>query len=311
MSSDGSLSYDGSPEGFHVGDAVTASGISAKQRKRHVKWLIAVRHCKAWREVSDVVEKERVSRRWRWSTTRTVLGTIMGAVPRAQMYRVRCRLPKDRGPAFKDYVRSVENGVMAEVSTLNQATPASPEVILKIVRECFRLGLVELGVYIIVMWACAARPEDTMKLQPPNVDVRPDGRCRARWVEGKGVVMRRQPYTVHTVIPTEFVERVRGFLFTRHGLPRLFNDATLRQQLTKMLKSVDPSYTLYSIRRGAAITLATAGTPLPTIMLFTGHTSAAMCLRYLSWGWFEGHAAAECATAALSLWCVPAASAAS
>ena len=310
MSSDGSLSYDGSPEGFHEGDTVTASGISASQRKRHVKWLVAIRKCKAWREVADVVEKQRLACRWRWSTTRTVLGTIMGAVPRAPMYRVRCRLPKDRGPAFKDYVRSVENGVMREVSSLNQATPATPEVILKIVRECFRLGRIELAVYLILMWSCAARPEDTLKLQPPNVEVQPNGRCRARWVEGKGVVMRRQPYTVHTVIPAEFVSRVRAYMFDKHHLPRLFSDVSLKKQLMKLLKAIDPQFTLYSIRRGAAITLATSGTPVATIMLFTGHASAAMCLRYLSWGWFEGHASAECARAAQNLWCARAESAA-
>ena len=75
-------------------------------------------------------------------------------------------------------------------------------------------------------------------------------------------------------------------------------------KLTKMLKTIDPEFTLYSIGRGAAITLATAGTPVATIMLFTGHASVAMCLRYLSWGWFEGHSSAECAKAALSLWAV-------
>ena len=56
---------------------------------------------------------------------------------------------------------------------------------------------------------------------------------------------------------------------------------------TEMLtcfRLADPTMEARSVRRGALQLLAAAEVPLPTLMLFSGHTNQRTLLRYLNWG---------------------------
>ena len=251
MESEGSLRAI--KKGFRAGDKAIRNGLTEGTRVKHEKWLNELATCRTWTDAVHVVENRRQKKKWRYSTTRTVLGTIMGAVPRASYYHIPCRLKDPKSAEWKDYVRSIENGVMAEIDSISQAKPATSEVIDAMIKLCYQRRQKELAAYIILMWACAARPECTGKVRSANVSMSQGGSLKVRFVEGKGVTMRRRPYTVLTDAHG-WETQLGDFLRSRKNATFLFlNVKSLKKQLSAALREQDVEMSTYSVRRGAAL----------------------------------------------------------
>jgi hypothetical protein len=106
---------------------------------------------------------------------------------------------------------------------------------------------------------------------------------------GKGVQFRG-PYTVPTTVPPQWRAEFWRFLATIQPADFLFPSESAKaranngRQLLEALRAVDPTMGARAIRRGALQEMATANVPLPTLLLFSGHTNEPMLRRYLRWG---------------------------
>jgi integrase len=114
------------------------------------------------------------------------------------------------------------------------------------------------------------------------------------------------PYTTHSWISEE---HHRKWFQIFQGLATgdyLFSTSKkARDDVYEEIKGLLPKgYDLRSLRRGALCALARAGTPLDTVMVFSGHTTVRMLLRYLRHGRAAGTrqtAGVEAARTALAL----------
>ena len=123
------------------------------------------------------------------------------------------------------------------------------------------------------------------------------------FTEGKGVLMRRTPYVVHTKVGTAaplvrelLAKGDRKYLFDQGSIK------SLKVSLLKALRSVEGDLELRSCRRGALECMAKEGVSLETLMTFSGHKRTETLLRYLRWGLVAKQMATEARKAANSLW---------
>ena len=114
-----------------------------------------------------------------------------------------------------------------------------------------------------------------------------DRKLTVTWARGK-TVARRGPYTVHTIVPATPMPILSDS--TMLALTATSTDTTLLfggvtgPHLKLALRTADSALEQRSIRRGALQTLAALGMPLSTPLLFSGHSTEKMLLRYLGHG---------------------------
>lgn len=289
------------PVGFREGSTAAWGGVSERQRKKHIRWLLSLAQAHSWEAVVSELEKRRLTRPWRFSTTRTEIGAIMGAVPRADFYRLPCVLGKPT-TAWTDYLKVIDRGVIMELATVAQALP------MTVAHMARALGLAETDppvmLFMLLMWALVARPGCALTVSPVHMQA-VQAMLKVRFVEGKGVKMRGVPYTVHTHCPIKWNRFIAAAILNRADERYLFRQReclSIRKRTLALIRRVDPKYQLYSFRRGAAITLQRTGAKIEEIMAFTGHASASMCSRYLEWGWWDVTLAKRYTTLAKQLW---------
>ena len=135
---------------------------------------------------------------------------------------------------------------------------------------------------ILVAWVTAARVGDTLKLR--KMDVSLTGRkMMVTWARGK-TVEKRGAYTVHTMVPPEFLPLLRNVIDGTTNDSGLLFPTVTGPQIKIALRTADPALEQRSIRRGALQMLAGLGMPMSTLLLFSGHTSERMLLKYLGHG---------------------------
>jgi integrase len=106
---------------------------------------------------------------------------------------------------------------------------------------------------------------------------------------GKGVLFRG-PYTVPTLVPPQWRQQFRSWFASVRPEEFLFPAASMKERLERghtllhALRLIDPSMGQRAIRRGALQHMARSGTPLETLMEFSGHKSQDTLRRYLRWG---------------------------
>ena len=266
--------------------------ISTRQRQQHRLWLEKIKHCRSWRGVIDILEQSRKSVPWRWSTTKTKLGIILGAVPRAVYYGVPCRLGA-QGAEVRDYQRRVTMGVINELDTIKQAIPLSLEQNKIITRRQLLRGDLEAAVYTMCLWALVSRPKCALALRTRLVSVN-DPEFRAKFIEGKGVTMRQRPYTIQSQLSPEMclvmqrwlkIRSLKNERFVFEQLPK--HQEALRKRVLADVRNVNPAMELYSFRRGSALTMHRGGASVAAVREFTGHSNDAMTERYLEYGWWN------------------------
>lgn len=281
---------------------VMTGAITAAQRTKHRVWLQQIAAVTTGVELVQLLERLRITKRWKFSTTSTKIGEIMGAVKRVEVYGGHCRLKGVVSSAsFADYKRGVHlRALEEEVSFPVALTTEDVEIILE------RLavdGEWETCVALVLQWGTASRPNCLLQVQVRNICITNDA-VRVRFVAGKGVAARGEPYTVHTSLG-HWGCAVQRWMNNR-GSERFLFDQERREGIKKRirlaLRNQNPLYGLRSVRRGAAICMAMKGTQLRVIMHFTGHRSETTCLRYLDWGWHWGEMQSMGTQASTSLW---------
>lgn len=60
------------------------------------------------------------------------------------------------------------------------------------------------------------------------------------------------------------------------------------EELRRLLREADAELDLRSLRRGALSHMGRKGVPPEQLLQFSGHSSVAMLMRYLRWGWHDG-----------------------
>lgn len=294
-------------QGFRQGgDArgmdVMMGAITPAQRLKHRGWVKQLEPIQTGAGLVRLLENLRTTKHWKYSTTSTKIGEILGAVKRLELYDGHRRL-KDvvASAVFADYKRGIHlRALEEEVSFPVPLTAKDVEQILEnLAVDCDW----ETCVALALQWGTAARPNCVLQLQVKNIAVEHTS-TRVRFVAGKGVTARGEPYTVHTSLG-RWATAVKRWLNQRGQERFVFNRMRaeiIKQRVRDAMRQVNSSYGLRSVRRGAAISLATQGTPLKVIMHFTGHRSEATCLRYLDWGWNWGEMNTMGTQASTVLW---------
>jgi hypothetical protein len=109
----------------------------------------------------------------------------------------------------------------------------------------------------------------------------------------------RGPYTVHTgALPLHWLQHIVEAM--KLSPTRLFQGITTTDML-HVFRAVRKDMEAKSLRRGSLQELALSGTPIPTLMHFSGHTSERTLLRYLCWGQRAGAIARAMITAGACL----------
>lgn len=288
----------GVPEGLQLAEGA----ITVSQRDKHRRWLHRLASVRSASDLIQLLEAMRKERGWKYSTTSTKLGEIMGAVRRVDAYGGNRRLTSILlESVFSDYKRGVHLREMSE--EVNFPQPLEVAHVERVLGKLLEEENWEVLAALALQWGTAARPNCVMLLQVHNVEITHET-VRVKFVQGKGVAARGEPYTVHSTLGTWWgpvsrwlqKRKVQRFLFeeTRREI--------IKTRVRDQLRMVDSKYGLRSIRRGAAIAMARQGVPMDVLLNFTGHRKKEMCLRYLNWGWEWGSMRVEGQRAGNNLW---------
>jgi hypothetical protein len=125
--------------------------------------------------------------------------------------------------------------------------------------------------------------------------------------DGKGFHFRGI-YTVHTHLPAKWKQEVTEYLRRFTGPAELLfpaeEDLPLAKRMSAMCRAIrvaNPKLSLKSLRRGSLQTMAQNGTPIDTLMTFSGHKEVETLKRYLDWGRLLGTATTQGVLAARPL----------
>ena len=172
--------------------AVIGGAISSGQRKRHTKWVAWLRQISCAVDAVQKLDAMRKRNRWKWSTTSTKVGEIIGAIKRAEIYHF--------DPPFKatdavgvEYQRKVGNETLQEAVAYPR--PLQKEEVMRVIHD--KSVAQEVRSMLAIMWSTTARPNCVLHLQARNVTLEGQ-KMSVLFTEGKGVLMRRTPYVVHT-----------------------------------------------------------------------------------------------------------------
>ena len=264
--------------------------------------------------LSDYLEMRRLNPRARtrsgstckWSSSRTLFGSVMGALRDAPLHSSRLVMaPND--PSTRKIERTLDHRVFSEkVDFPFAATMAHVETTLGHIDAAPLPTALRImcKIYLLLWWATAARSGDALLLQEWGIKSMRMTHGRPvhsiKFVEGKGVKLRG-PYTVHTLVPhPELLQCLllesTGYLFPPQAR-KAIQDAVM-----SALHCTDPRLEARSIRRGALQALAMADADEETLMTFSGHKCRNTLHRYLDWGMMRGLAQSSGARAALAAW---------
>jgi integrase len=188
------------------------------------------------------------------------------------------------------------------MSRLKQdANKAQPRELPAVDVEDINLAISSCGdlrtqVALVLQWYLGARVGDILRLRLENVVVHSNNCLQVRIDNGK-VMAKRTPYTVHSFLPPAHSELLKEYyrrmetltrdpkapLFPTTGPPHpLVVPWVLQQQrMRAALRMSNPTLNTRAIRRGALQTMAKAGVPTETLMMFSGHTNVETLKRYL------------------------------
>jgi integrase len=191
------------------------------------------------------------------------------------------------------------------MSRLKQdANKAQPRELPAVDVEDINLAISSCGdlrtqVALVLQWYLGARVGDILRLRLENVVVHSNNCLQVRIDNGK-VMAKRTPYTVHSFLPPAHSELLKEYyrrmetltrdpkapLFPTTGPPHpLVVPWVLQQQrMRAALRMSNPTLNTRAIRRGALQTMAKAGVPTETLMMFSGHTNVETLKRYLDYG---------------------------
>lgn len=143
----------------------------------------------------------------------------------------------------------------------------------------------DLRCLLIITWATAARPSNTLTLHKANIRLTESPVIY--WTHAKTSILRG-PYSTPVHLGPH-LEEVRNWLATKPSGP-LFPSAQTDSGMAKVLKTLrsflklqDPTQDMRSLRRGSLIWLAQNGMEDRELMVMSGHTQVSTLRRYLQW----------------------------
>ena len=181
--------------------------------------------------------------------------------------------------------------------------------------------LSHIKVAILLQWLTASRCGDVLGLTLGDISLN-QNLLDVTFSKGKGVLLRKGKYTVHTVVPTESLPLLTSHLAQvkrlqlkpqqkRSETEIFFSTNAIAenkrvQLMNRALKRADSKLSTRAIRRGAlqAMALGTADlppVPLDTLMSYAGHTRPETTRRYLDWSRLFGAGAQQERQAAAAL----------
>ena len=264
--------------------------------------------------LSEYLEMRRLNPRARtrsgksckWSSSRTLLGSILGAVRDAPFHGSRLTM-KPNDPSTRKIDRTIKKRVYAErVDFPFAATVGHVNRALDLLERAPLPPMLRLMclVYLLLWWATAARSGDALQLQSwAIVTLRTSHGMPLRsvkFVEGKGVTLRG-PYTVHTLVPRQHLLDLLMTNSEDYIFPPQFRQK-IADEVLGALKKADPRIEMRSIRRGSLQALAMADVDEQTLMTFSGHKCLPTLHRYLDWGTMRGLAQTAGGEAAFAAW---------
>lgn len=232
----------------------------------------------------ELIRSLAETRKWAWTTTEKTMGSLAGALRDLPLYAAVSSGLTLMGATWRAMQRRVSHMAKQESVKPVNGLPVSVYRRLVSLQGCAP----QASLLLSLTWALAGRTGDVLQLQKEDFDLGAAAgdavvRMDVEFRRGKGAFYRR-PYIVPAMFTAREANKLRGWLANLRPTQRLFRDPTrTRRQMLALLRSAG-KYDTRSIRRGAAQELARVGTPLQTIMMFTGHTQVSTLLSYLDNG---------------------------
>jgi len=239
----------------------------------------------------EFINRTRRRKKWRWTSTVTKMSTLQGALALLPVYATITLddnttssdpIMLKHCPVWTMAMRAAARKAREQLGVQPKAATGAH------IRQVLRSSLsVEMKACILLTWVTGSRCGDVLKLRLADFKMRPDGTLIITFIKGK-TVAKRGPYSVSSCLPsTAEAAPIKQHLLHVTGR----QDAPLFPNITgKKIKDAlrastgDGKLEQRSLRRGALQELAAQGMPLTTLLLFSGHTTIAMLLRYLGHG---------------------------
>jgi hypothetical protein len=238
------------------------------------------------------------------SSKHTYLRSVCGAFDNAVLHGYVQQPKLSHHATWKRTLKDLAVEVAAaDVKFPSPATPPDIDSILRRERHD-----PPMTIAIAITYSFASRLTTTLPIRIPHVKLqphtsRPQTPIAIKFCRGK-TIGTTGPYTVHSSLPSWVADRLRVILATKRGT-HLFSPtdrSRIRKQMCSALRRERSNLEVKSVRRGALQTMAKNRVPIDTIMLFSRHTTRAMCLRYLDFGLQAYEDADKTTAAAKPLW---------
>ena len=273
---------------------VSWAAISASSRAEHVRWLRRLRDAPpdilplpVARAALEIVLRRARERQWRWSTVASRLSAIKTALRNLPLHSTASSgIDVTSDPAFTSAQSLAQRRARLDAIHPFKSRPISFAEYMQTLRTIAP----ESAPLLIMSWWFAGRVGDVRRLEPANIDVDLDEvdekgfvPARALFTRGKGAFFWG-PYTIHSRIPVAeakiVVDRVNA---ARRSHADTFASPHDQAHLSQTLARL-PDSSLRSIRRGALVCFAEAGSTDEQLQLLSGHKHRDVLLRYLGWG---------------------------
>ena len=261
---------------------IAQRAITAGTRAEHKRVLDLVRQAPAgydtWpvaRALVECLARAAIQRKWVASTAAKKAASLQGALAILPMYLQAAPIKLTEFPEWKQAARTL--GARAREQAPRAVKPCTRSTVEAAITTA--QTSTEKAV-IAICWLLAARVGDVLQLTRHEVTL--DGNVLTVTYRKGKTVAKRGPYTVHSQVPQVWLPLVEQALATRSNT-KLFPKITV-SDVTKCLRKADAALESRSLRRGSLQLMANEGVDDNTLLLFSGHTSLTMLLRYLAWG---------------------------
>ena len=278
----------------HLLHPMAAGGLAPTTIKGHRKALrllaeeitVDLQHAPLPNALLELINRRRRKRGWKWTTTVTCMSTIQGALALLPIYAtmgsVNDPILLKHCPVWTMAMRAAARKAREQIGKQPKAATAAQ--VTRVLQNSLLSD--EMRACVLLCWVTGSRCGDILKLRTIDFKIQQSS-VMVTFCRGK-TVAKRGAYTVSSVIPaTTDANPVKHYLNTRQGtsLSPLFPSITGRAIKQALRSSTgDQHLEQRSLRRGALQELAAQGMALTTLLLFSGHTTTAMLLRYLGHG---------------------------
>jgi Phage integrase family len=289
-----------------------ADGISMEQRRRHIYLLDSILDVLLQNrlEMSSLslpkalvmaVERLASLRKWRAPTALLSSGAnLLAAMSRLDQYAP--PMESINLNRFSEWRDAMGTWTRLAFQYQPQVTEVTKEQVHQIIPDCTTPS----KVLLIISWLHAARVGNVFKLRKENFHFEPQSSGLVAWAitwNAAKTTKKVGPYTTHSSIPKEWYELLQRWLVRRQNHDLLFKpdqEKSLTQELRLQLRLRNPKHDLRSLRRGSLCAMAKEGTPIETLLVFSGHRTVDMLLRYIQRGKMSGDRMEKGARAAKS-----------